>query len=150
MAAITMTPGSQPASMPAESNRFQQTPLTSTARSNSAEIDPSWEIRALSADWISTSSQHDASCDAALCANPHTPVCGSPLELSPVPTVEQCADAVASSRGHKFEEIRAKCVELDGNMNVPECAITATGKVSHAQRLTQLFCTLTLIPLLLN
>ena len=65
-----------------------------------------------------------------------------------------CAEIVsidtARSRGHKFEEVRATCVELDGNMNVPECAITATGKVSHAQRFTQLFCTLTLIPLLLN
>ena len=65
-----------------------------------------------------------------------------------------CAEIVsidtARSRGHKFEEVRATCVELDGNMNVPGCAITATGKVSHAQRFTQLFCTLTLIPLLLN
>ena len=65
-----------------------------------------------------------------------------------------CAQIVsidtASSRGHKFEEIRATCVRLDSEMNVPECAITATGKVSQAQRFTQLFCTLTLIPLLLN
>ena len=65
-----------------------------------------------------------------------------------------CAEIVsidtASSRGHKFEEIRATCVRLDSEMNVPECAITATGKVSQAQRFTQLFCTLTLIPLLLN
>ena len=48
-----------------------------------------------------------------------------------------CAQIVsidtAFSRGHKFEEVRATCVELDGNMNVPECAITATGKVSHTQ-----------------
>ena len=48
-----------------------------------------------------------------------------------------CAQIVsidtAPSRGHKFEEVRATCVELDGNMNVPECAITATGKVSHTQ-----------------
>ena len=65
-----------------------------------------------------------------------------------------CAEIVsidtASSRGHKFEEIRATCVRLDSEMNVPECAITATGKVSQAQHFTQLFCTLTLIPLLLN
>ena len=65
-----------------------------------------------------------------------------------------CAQIVsidtASSRSHKFEEIRATCVRLDSERNVPECAITATGKVSHAQRFTQLFCTLTLIPLLLN
>ena len=34
----------------------------------------------------------------------------------------------ASSRGQKHEEIRATCVELvDGN--VPDCAITLTGKV---------------------
>ena len=57
----------------------------------------------------------------------------------------------ACSRGHKFEEIRATCVRLDANKEVPECAITATGKVSQAaQRFTQLFCTLTLIPLSLN
>ena len=65
-----------------------------------------------------------------------------------------CAQIVsidtASSRGNKFEEIRATCVRLDSGLNVPECAITATGKVSQAQRFTQLFCTLTLIPLLLN
>ena len=55
----------------------------------------------------------------------------------------------ASSRGQKYEEIRATCVELiDGN--VPGCAMSLTGKVSHTQLLTQLFCTLTLIPLLLN
>ena len=48
----------------------------------------------------------------------------------------------ASSRGGKFEEIRVTCVELIYS-NVPGCAISLTGKVSHAQRLTQLFCTLT-------
>ena len=56
----------------------------------------------------------------------------------------------ASSRGQKFEQIMATCVKLGSDRNMPECAITATGKVSHAQRLTQLFCTLTLIPLSLN
>ena len=66
-----------------------------------------------------------------------------------------CAQIVsidtASSRGHRYEEIRATCVRLDGNKKVPECAITATGKVSQAaQRFTQLFCTLTLIQLSLN
>ena len=41
----------------------------------------------------------------------------------------------ASSRGQEHEEIRATCVELiDGA--VPDCAISLTGKVSHAQRLT--------------
>jgi hypothetical protein len=65
-----------------------------------------------------------------------------------------CAQIVsidtASSRGQKHEEIRATCVRLDSNHRLPECAITATGKVSQAQHFTQLFCTLTLIPLLLN
>ena len=65
-----------------------------------------------------------------------------------------CAEIVsvdtAPSRGDKFGEARATCVELGGNMGVPGCATTATGKVSHAQHFTQLFCTLTLIPLLLN
>ena len=56
----------------------------------------------------------------------------------------------ASSRGHKYEEIRATCVRLGGNKEVPGCAITATGKVGHTQHLTPLFCTLTLIPLSLN
>ena len=180
MSSTTMALGSQPASMPAESNLDQMTHLISPARSELSEIDPSWEIRALAdADGlIGTSSADDFG--AALCANPHTPVCWSPAELSQVPTVEQavaddeelaghewlvgkrlydgddsiCAQIVsidtASSRGHKFEEIRATCVRLDSEMNVPKCAITATGKVSQAQRFTQLFCTLTLIPLLLN
>ena len=65
-----------------------------------------------------------------------------------------CAEIVsidtASSRGHKYEEIRATCVRLGGNKEVPGCAITATGKVGHTQHLTPLFCTLTLIPLSLN
>ena len=37
----------------------------------------------------------------------------------------------ASSRGQKYEEIRATCVELI-DCNVPGCAILLTGKVSHA------------------
>ena len=57
-----------------------------------------------------------------------------------------CAQIVsidtAFSRGHQHE--------VGGNKEVPGCAITATGKVSQAQHFTQLFCTLTLIPLLLN
>ena len=48
-----------------------------------------------------------------------------------------CAQIVsidtASSRGQKHEEIRATCVRLDSNHRLPECAITATGKVSHIQ-----------------
>ena len=44
----------------------------------------------------------------------------------------------ASSRGHKFEEIRATCVRLDANKEVPGCAITATGRVGHAPRLSAL------------
>ena len=44
MAAITMAPGSQPASMPAGSNMGQVTHLTSPARSELSQIDPSWEI----------------------------------------------------------------------------------------------------------
>ena len=43
----------------------------------------------------------------------------------------------ACSRGHKFEEIRATCVRLDANKEVPECAITATGRVSRVSRLTR-------------
>ena len=39
----------------------------------------------------------------------------------------------ASSRGQKHEEIRATCVRLDSNHRLPECAITATRKVSHIQ-----------------
>ena len=115
MAAITMAPGSQPASMPAESNRFQQTPLTSTARSFTAEIDPSWEIRALSAEPGSTLACNGASALAPLCANPHTPVCTPPQELSPVPTAETLADAaiarrLASERARK-KKARAKKTE---------------------------------------
>ena len=96
-----MALGSQPASMPAESNLDQVTHLISPARSELTEIDPSWEIRALAdADGsIGTSSADDVG--AALCANPRTPVCGSPSELSPVPTVEQCADAVAAAKRQK-------------------------------------------------
>ena len=103
-----MAPGSQPASMPAESNRCQQTHLISPDRSELSEIDPSWEIRALAdADGsIGTSSAHGF--DAAMCANPHTPVCGSQSELSPVPTVEQCADAVAAA---KRQRERAKKIK---------------------------------------
>ena len=37
----------------------------------------------------------------------------------------------AFSRGQKHEEIRATCVRLDANKEVPECAITATGRVSR-------------------
>ena len=68
-----MAPGSQPASMPAESNLEQMTHLISPARSELSEIDPSWEIRALAdADGsIGTSSAHGG---ATLCASPHTPV----------------------------------------------------------------------------
>ena len=101
MAAITMEPRSQPASMPAESNLDQMTHLISPARSELSEIDPSWEIQALAdADGsIGTSSADDFG--AALCANPRTPVCGSPSELATVPTVEQCADAVAAAKRQK-------------------------------------------------
>ena len=54
-----------------ESNRFfQQTPLISTARSYTAEIDPSWEIRALAAELEDTLACNGASRDAPLCANP--------------------------------------------------------------------------------
>ena len=93
-----MALGSQPASMPAESNLDQMTHLISPARSELSEIDPSWEIQALAdADGsIGTSSADDFG--AALCANPRTPVCGSPSELATVPTVEQCADAVAAAK----------------------------------------------------
>ena len=50
-------------------------------------------------------------------------------------TAEVVSIDTASSRGQKYEEIRATCVELiDGA--VPDCAISLTGKVSHAQRLT--------------
>ena len=65
--------------IPAESNLDQMTHLISPARSELSQIDPSWEIRALSADWIGTPSQYDASCDAActqrtLCADPRAAV----------------------------------------------------------------------------
>ena len=84
MSATTMALGSQPASMPAESNLDQMTHLISPARSELSEIDPSWEIRALAdADGsIGTSSAEDVG--AALCASPHTPVCAPPPDLPPV------------------------------------------------------------------
>jgi hypothetical protein len=44
MSSTTMALGSQPASMPAESNLDQMTHLISPARSELSEIDPSWEI----------------------------------------------------------------------------------------------------------
>ena len=103
-----MTPGSQPASMPAESNRFQQTPLISTARSFTAEIDPSWEIRALAAEPGSTLGCNGASSGAPLCANPHTPVCGSQPELATVPTVEQAADTKRAAQLRAKVERRKK------------------------------------------
>ena len=43
----------------------------------------------------------------------------------------------ASSRGQKHEDIRATCVRLDSNRRLPECAITATGRVSRVSRLTR-------------
>ena len=96
-----MEPRSQPASMPTESNLDQMTHLISPARSELSEIDPSWEIRALAdADGSIGTSSADGFV-AALCANPHTPVCGSPSELATVPTVEQCADAVAAAKRQK-------------------------------------------------
>ena len=66
MSSTTMALGSQPASMPAESNLDQMTHLISTARSELTEIDLSWEIRALAgADGlIGTPSAHDV--DAAV------------------------------------------------------------------------------------
>ena len=103
-----MALGSQPASMPAESNLDQMTHLISPARSELSEIDPSWEILALAAEPGSTLACNGASRDAPLCANPHTPVCGSPSELSPVPTVEQCADAVAAAKRQKEREKKHK------------------------------------------
>ena len=44
-------------------------------------------------------------------------------------TAEVVSIDTASSRGQKYEEIRATCVELIGGA-VPECAISLTGKVS--------------------
>ena len=74
MSATTMALGSQPASMPAESNLDQMTHLISPARSELSEIDPSWEILALAAEPGSTLACNGASRDAPLCASPHTPV----------------------------------------------------------------------------
>ena len=93
MASTTMAAGSQPASMPAESNLDPVIQLTSPVRSAIFEIDPSWADRALAAGSEGTSPQHGVPEGTALCANPHTPVSGSPLELSQVPTVEQAAAA---------------------------------------------------------
>ena len=87
--------------MPTESNLDQTTHLISPARSELSEIDPSWEILALAAEPGSTLACNAAVGDAPLCANPHTPVCGSPSELATVPTVEQCADAVAAAKRQK-------------------------------------------------
>ena len=43
----------------------------------------------------------------------------------------------APSRGQKHEDIRATCLRLDSNRRLPECAITATGRVSRVSRLTR-------------
>ena len=106
MSAITVAPGSQPASMPAESNLDQMTHLISPARSELSEIDPSWEIRALAdADGsIGTSSAHVG---AALCASPHTPVCAPPPDLSPDPAANTLSDA-ATVRRLESERARKK------------------------------------------
>ena len=114
MAAITMAPGSQPASMPAESNLDQMIQLISPVRSEIFEIDPSWADRALSAGSELTSPQHGAECDTALCANPHTPVSGSPAELSQVPTVEQAAAAerAAAKKAVRVARRRQQRAEL--------------------------------------
>ena len=93
MAAITMGPRSQPASMPTESNLDQTTHLISPARSELSEIDPSWEILALAAEPGSTLGCNGASRDAPLCANPHTPVCTPPPALSP-PSLADAAKAL--------------------------------------------------------
>ena len=97
-----MALGSQPASMPAESNLDQMTHLISPARSELSEIDPSWEIRALAAEPGSTLGCNGASRDAPLCANPHTPVCAPPPALSP-PSLADAAKArrLASERARK-------------------------------------------------
>ena len=106
MSSTTMALGSQPASMPAESNLDQMTHLISPARSELSEIDPSWEIRALAdADGsIGTSSAHVG---AALCASPHTPVCAPPPDLSPDPAANTLSDA-ATVRRLERERARKK------------------------------------------
>ena len=100
--------------MPAESNRCQQTHLISPDRSELSEIDPSWADRALSAGSELTSPQHGAECDTALCVNPHTPVSGSPAELSQVPTVEQAAAAerAAAKKAARVARRRQQRAEL--------------------------------------
>ena len=84
--------------MPAESNLDPMIQLISPARSGIFEVDPSWADRALSAGSGGTLSQHGVPGGTALCANPHTPVSGSPLELSQVPTVEQAAAAERAAK----------------------------------------------------
>ena len=93
-----MAAGSQPASMPAESNLDQMIQLISPVRSAIFEIDPSFADRALSAGWEVTSPEHGAESDTALCANPHTPVSGSLAEQAAVPTVEQAAAAERAAK----------------------------------------------------
>ena len=93
-----MAAGSQPASMPAESNLDQMIQLISPVRSAMFEIDPSFADRALSAGWEVTSPEHGAESDTALCANPHTPVSGSLAEQAAVPTVEQAAAAERAAK----------------------------------------------------
>ena len=102
MSSTTMALGSQPASMPAESNLDQMTHLISPARSELSEIDPSWEILALAAEPGSTLACNGASRDAPLCASPHTPVCAPPPALSP-PSLADAAKArrLASERARK-------------------------------------------------
>ena len=84
--------------MPAESNLDPMIQLISPARSGIFEVDPSWADRALSAGSGGTLSQHGAESDTALCANPHTPVSGSPAGPSQVPTVEQAAAAERAAK----------------------------------------------------
>ena len=98
MASTTMAAGSQPASMPAESNLDPMIQIISPVRSAIFEIDPSWADRALAAGLGGTSPQHGVPEGTALCANPHTPVCGSLAGPSQVPTVEQAAAAERAAK----------------------------------------------------
>ena len=84
--------------MPAESNLDPVIQLISPARSGIFEVDPSWADRALSAGLEGTSPQHGVPEGTALCANPHTPVCGSLAGPSQVPTVEQAAAAERAAK----------------------------------------------------
>ena len=93
-----MAAGSQPASMPAESNLDPMIQIISPARPAIFEIDPSWADRALAAGSEGTSPQHGVPEGTAMCANPHTPVSGSLAGPSQVPTVEQAAAAERAAK----------------------------------------------------